>query len=136
MAVGDRAQTRALCEAGPRRLRCRAPPRRCAVWHPLDPRQPRAVDYGELLADGLLWLPAPTACAAPHADTGRAQPSISQTHLLSFHRPTDGHDGRDLVVSLAVSQNCRKISKRQAIPLHFLCRHLLLATNQPITILP
>ena len=77
VAVGDRAQARALCEAGPRRLRCRAPPRRGAVRHPLDPRKPRAVDHGELLADGLLLLPTPAARAAPRANTGPTQPRIS-----------------------------------------------------------
>ena len=50
VALGHRAQTGALREAGPDRLRRGSPPRRSATRHPLDARRTRAVDHEETIA--------------------------------------------------------------------------------------
>jgi len=71
VALGHRAQTGALREAGSDPLRRRAPPRRRATRHPLDARRTRAMDHGALLADGIYRVPASTEAAAPSAHTGR-----------------------------------------------------------------
>jgi len=98
VAVGGRAQARALHEAGPGGLCCGATSRRRGARHPLDARWARAMDHGALPADGLYGLPAPAEAAASAAHTGCAQPGVSAgvTRYTGVAR-----DERDLRVSLA-----------------------------------
>ena len=77
MALGHRAQTGALREGGPNRLRRGAPPWLRARRYPPDARWTRAVDHGALLADGLYGIPAPANAAAPSALTGCPQSRVS-----------------------------------------------------------
>jgi len=77
VAVGGCTESRALHEAGPGGLCCRATSRRRGARHPLDARWARAVDHGALPADGLYGLPAPAEAAAPPAHTGCAQSGVS-----------------------------------------------------------
>jgi len=98
MAVGGRAQARALYEARPGGLCCGATSRRCAAWHPLDARWARAMDHGALPVDGLYWLPAPAEAAASAAHTRRAQSGVS---AWVARYACVAHDERDLPVSLA-----------------------------------
>jgi len=77
VAVGGRAQTRTLHEAGPSGLCCGAASRRRATWHPLDACWARAVAHGALLADGILRLPALAEATASAAHTGCAQSRVS-----------------------------------------------------------
>jgi len=98
VAMGDRAQARALHEAGPGGLCCGATSRRHATWHPLDAGWARAVDHGALPADGLYRLPAPAEAAASAAHTGCAQSGVS---AWVARYACVARDERDLPVSLA-----------------------------------